>query len=179
MKRVLIIKTSLRKGGNSDTLADYFAKGALQAGNEVEIVSLAEKNISFCKGCLTCQKTQKCIIKDDAAEIIGKIGSSDVIVWATPVYYYSCSGLMKTMIDRTNPLYTTDYRFRNVYLLCSAAEDESFTPEGTVKALSGWVDCYPKSSLAGVVFAGGVNLKGEINGRKELEDAFQMGLKIE
>lgn len=65
-KNVLILSTSLRKCGNSETLADYFFNGAKDAGHNVEKISLVGKNISFCKGCLTCLKTGKCIIKDDA-----------------------------------------------------------------------------------------------------------------
>ena len=65
-KKVLVISTSPRKGGNSDTLADEFARGAREAGNQVEKIFLADKTIGFCKGCLTCVKTQRCIIRDDA-----------------------------------------------------------------------------------------------------------------
>jgi multimeric flavodoxin WrbA len=73
MKKVLIISTSPRKGGNSDTLAEEFAKGALEAGNEVEKISLADKNIQFCRGCLACQKTKRCVIRDDADAIEQKM----------------------------------------------------------------------------------------------------------
>jgi multimeric flavodoxin WrbA len=114
MKNVLIIKTSPRKGGNSDQLAEQFAKGAREAGHNVEEVSLADKEIRFCKGCLACVKTLRCVQKDDAVEICAKMLNADVIAWATPVYYYSISGQMKTMIDRGNPLYGDDYKFRDV-----------------------------------------------------------------
>lgn len=79
-KNVLVISTSMRKGGNSDTLADSFAKGAERQGNTVEKISLAGKKIGFCIGCLSCQKTQKCVLKDDAAEIVEKMKNADVIV---------------------------------------------------------------------------------------------------
>ena len=178
MKNVLIICTSPRKGGNSDTLAAEFARGAKEAGNEVEIISLAGKHIEFCLGCLSCVKTQKCVIDDDATEIRGMMLNADVIVWATPVYYYCISGQMKTMIDRGNPLYRSDYKFRDVYLLAAAAADEDYTMEGAVKATQGWIDCFEKASLKGVVFAGGVDKKGEIAGHKALADAHEMGSKV-
>lgn len=177
-KSVLIIKTSPRKGGNSDMLADEFAKGASMSGNAVEIVSVVGKTINFCRGCFVCHKNHKCVINDDAVSIAEKALNADVIVWATPVYYYCCSGQMKTLIDRLNPLFTLDYKFRDVYLLATAAEDEPATVEGTVKALQGWVDCFEKSTLKGVVFAGGVNEKGEIAGHKALKEAFEMGKMI-
>ena len=72
-KKVLIISTSLRKNSNSQILAEEFKKGAVEAENEVEIISLKDKKINFCIGCLACQKTQKCIINDEVKEIIDKM----------------------------------------------------------------------------------------------------------
>lgn len=174
-KKVLIITSSLRKGGNSDSLAESFANGAREGGNEVELISLADKTIGFCRGCLACGKTQKCVIHDDAVEIAEKMKVADVIVFATPVYYYSVSGQLKTMLDRANPLFTTDYNFREIYLLASAAEAGKETVSGTQTAIQGWIDCYEKSHLAGVVFAGGVNDKGDIAGHPALEEAYELG----
>jgi multimeric flavodoxin WrbA len=92
-KKVLIISTSPRKGSNSDALADEFAKGAMDAGNEVEKVSLIGKDIQFCRGCLACQKTKRCVIHDDADTIVQeKMLLADVLVFATPIYYYEMSG---------------------------------------------------------------------------------------
>ena len=143
----------------------------------VETVSLAGLNISFCRGCFACHKTLRCVINDDAPAIVEKMCRADVIVWATPVYYYSCSGQMKTMIDRANPLYTADYRFTDVYLLASAAENEPETVDGTVTAVKGWTDCFERATLRGVVFAGGVTDKGDIAGHKALAEAREMGRK--
>ena len=142
MKKILVIKTSLRFNSNSDILADEFAKGAKDAGNDVEVISLKDKKIAFCIGCMTCQNTKKCIFNDDANEITDKMCEADVIVWATPVYYYSISGQMKTLIDRANSLYVRDRKFKEVYLLVTAAEDEPYTPKGAIKAVQGWVDCF-------------------------------------
>ena len=177
-KKVLILSSSPRKGGNSEVLASIFAKGAQEAGNQVETVYLRELQYGFCKGCLACQKLGHCVIKDDAVEIAAKMHDADVLVFATPVYYYSVSGQLKTMLDRANPLFGTDYAFTKVYLLATAAEDESETVEGTVKAVQGWVDCFDRCELAGTVFAGGVTDVGEIAGHPALEKAHQMGKKI-
>ena len=156
-KRVLIISSSPRKGGNSETLAAAFAKGAREAGNQVETVYLREKQVSFCKGCLACLKLGHCVIQDDAVEIAAKMHDADVLVFATPVYYYCVSGQLKTMLDRANPLFDTDYAFTKAYLLAVAAEDAPETFTGTEKAVQGWVDCFPRCALVGTVFAGGVN----------------------
>ena len=164
MKNVLIISSSLRRGSNSEALAEEFARGAADAGNNVELISLREKDIRFCRGCLACQKTQKCVIADDSQTIVAKMRDADVIAFATPIYYYEMSGQLKTLLDRANPLYTSDYCFRDIYMLTSAAEDEQTTPERAVMGLTGWIDCFEKSHLAGTVFAGGVNAPEEIKG---------------
>ena len=177
-KKVLIISSSPRQGGNSETLAASFARGAQEAGHLVETVYLREKQIGFCNGCFACLKLGRCVINDDAVDIVARMHDADVLVFATPVYYYSVSGQLKTMLDRANPLFGTDYAFTKVYLLATAAEDESETVEGTVKAVQGWVDCFPRCELAGTVFAGGVTDVGEIAGHPALEKAHQMGKEI-
>ena len=177
-KNVLIISSSPRKGGNSETLAASFAKGAEEAGHKVETVYLREKKYSFCKGCLACLKVGHCVIDDDAVEIAARMHDADVLVFATPVYYYSVSGQLKTMLDRANPLFDSDYAFTKAYLLATAAEDGEETMEGTVQAVQGWVDCFERCELAGTVFAGGVNGIGDIAGHPALEEAYQMGKEI-
>ena len=177
-KKVLVISTSPRRGGNSDTLAEEFARGAREAGNDVEKVALYDKTIGFCKGCLACQRTKRCVIRDDADAIAQKMLTADVIAFATPVYYYGMCGQMKTMLDRANPLFPADYAFRDVYLLAAAAEEDEHTVEGTVTGLMGWIDCFEKARLAGTVFAGGVTAVGEIHGHPALEKAYQMGKAV-
>ena len=132
-KKVLVISTSMRGNSNSEKLAEAFADGAKAAGNEVELISLKNKTIAFCKGCLACQQTGHCVIKDDANAITDKMLEADVVAWATPIYYYEMSGQMKTMIDRANSLFPKDYKFRDVYLLTAAAEDEPDVDEGAVR----------------------------------------------
>ena len=175
---VLIVSSSPRKNGNSETLADAFAKGAREAGHSVETVHLREKQLGFCRGCLACLKLGHCVIQDDAVEIAAKMHDANVLVFAIPVYYYCVSGQLKTMLDRANPLFDTDYAFTKAYLLAAAAEDAPETCAGTEKAVQGWVDCFPRCALAGTMFAGGVNSAGEIAGHAALEQAYQMGREV-
>ncbi len=177
-KNVLIITSSLRSDSKSDALAAAFAQGARQAGNAVETVSLKGKSVGFCVGCLACQKTQTCVIRDDAAALAEKVKDADAVVFAGPVYYYGLSGLLKTFLDRCNPLYPSDYAFRDVYFLATAAEAGESTMDGPVKAMEGWVDCFEKARLAGTVFAGGVNDPGEIRGHEALTKACEMGRRV-
>lgn len=177
-KNILVISTSPRKGGNSETLADSFIRGAKEAGNQVEKICLYDKTIGFCQGCLACLKSHRCVIHDDADIIAQKMRESDVLVFATPIYYYEMCGQMKTMLDRANPLYESDYRFREVYLLATAADEEGSAADGAVKGLSGWISCFPKAHFAGTVFGGGVDAVGMINGHSALDQAYEMGKAI-
>lgn len=175
MKKVLVISTGPRQGGNSDLLAAEFARGAKDAGNETEKVELYDKNIGFCRGCLVCQKTGRCEIKDDAIEIMDKMLVADVVAFATPVYFYEMCGQMKTILDRTNWMPDDEYRFRDIYLLASSGSPKDNAVEGAVKGLGGWVHCYKKTKLCAVVHAGGVDEKGDVNGTDALRQAYEAG----
>lgn len=177
-KNVLVISTSLRKNSNSDALAAAFARGAKEAGHETEHISLIGKAIGFCHGCLACQKTLRCVIHDDADAVAQKMLTADVLVFATPIYYYEMSGQMKTMLDRANPLFPADYAFRDVYLLATAAEEEETAMDGALKGMEGWIECFPKARLAGTVFGGGVTEPGDIKDHPSLLKAKEMGKHI-
>ncbi len=179
MKKVLIISSSLRLHSNSEMLTNEFARGAKEAGNEVEIVTLRGKEIAFCRGCLACQKTQQCVIDDDARAIVNSMCEADVIVFATPIYYYEMCGQLKTLLDRSNPLYTAEYRFRDIYLLTAAAEEGSETPSGAITGLEGWIACFEHARLSGTVFAGGVTVPGEAQNRTAMMEAYTMGQSIQ
>lgn len=178
MKNVLVISTSLRTNSNSEALADAYLRGAVDAGHHTEKVTLRGKEIQFCRGCLACQQLGRCVIQDDAAEISRKMHDADVIAFATPIYYYEMSGQMKTLLDRANSLYGSDYKFTDIYMLTTAAEDEAFVPQRAVSGLQGWIDCFERASLKGSVFAGGVNAPGEIEGHPALARAFALGQQV-
>lgn len=177
-KNILVISTSPRKGGNSETLADAFICEAEKAGHHIEKICLYDKTISFCKGCLACLQSHRCIIHDDADVIAQKMRKADVLVFATPIYYYEMCGQMKTMLDRSNPLYNSDYQFRDVYLLAAAAETERTAMDGAIKGISGWIECFPKSKLAGTVLGKGADAIGAIQGNPALNEAYEMGTKV-
>jgi len=178
-KKVLILSASPRKNSNSEMLARAFAAGAEASGNEVELISLRGKDLRFCQGCFACQRTGKCVIADDMLWIVPKMEQADVLVFATPIYYYEMSGQMKTLLDRGNPLFVADYRFRDVYFLSSAAEDEEEVPLRAQSGLEGWIECFPKARLAGCVFGGGVTECGEMKNRPDrLEAARAMGASV-
>ena len=176
MKKVLIISTSLRMNSNSDILAKECERGARDAGLDVEYVSLKGKEIKYCIGCLSCQKTNKCVLKDDVADIMAKVKEAEVIVYATPIYYYEMSVQMKTLLDRLNPLYTSDYNFRDIYMIATAADDSDATFDKAYSGLSGWVDCFEKASLKGIVTGGGIDEAGSVNNFVDIKNkAYELG----
>lgn len=94
------------KNGNTEVILQPFLKGCKKAGADVETVYLKDKNIKHCMGCFTCwTKTPgKCIHKDDMEELLDKISEANIIVYATPLYYYTVTGIMKDFMDRMLPL---------------------------------------------------------------------------
>lgn len=177
-KKVAVVSTSLRTNSNSELLAKSLVEGAKEAGNEVEYISLKNKDIRFCIGCLACQKTGHCVIKDDVADIMNNVLEADVVVWATPVYYYEMSGQMKTLIDRLNPMYSKDYKFRDIYLLATAAEEGDEVFEKVITGLNGWIDCFEKTTIKGIVLCGGVSDGGAISDNSKLKEAYNMGSHV-
>ena len=178
-KKVLIISASLRGGSNSEVLAKECEKGAMAAGHEVEWLSLKGKDIRFCSGCLVCQTKGTCVLRDDVAEIIEKVKTAEVIVFATPIYYYEMSGQLKTLLDRLNPLFPMDYAFRDIYMLATAADADESTFEKAYNGLQGWVDCFEKAELKGIVTGGGINDANDAQNHKEtLKQAYELGLRL-
>lgn len=163
-KKVLMISGSPRKGGNSEILLGQFEKGAREAGNEVEKVDLREKKIAPCMACYGCRGTKTCVQKDDMGELLEKMVEADVLVLATPVYFYSMDGQLKTMIDRTLPRYT-EIADKDVYLIATAAAGRR-TMERTMDAMKGFTDCLPGARVKGEIYGEGVYQKGEVEGRK-------------
>ena len=178
MKKVLIISASPRKGGNSDILCDQFAKGAVEAGHKVEKIRLAEKNVGFCSGCYACQKLKKCVQKDDANEIIEKMLSADVIVLATPVYFYSMDAQLKALIDRSVSRWEDFGRFKGTefWLVITAADESHDMMSATLEGLRGFMrDCMDGSIERGVIYGTGAYEKGAVNSLPVFHEAYEAG----
>ncbi|MFA7032983.1 MAG: flavodoxin family protein [Bacilli bacterium] len=179
MKRIIIISSSLRAGSNSEILARSFEKGATDSGNTVQYISLKNKHIEFCKGCLACQKNHRCVIKDDVEEIINEVKKSDVVVFSTPIYYYEMSGLLKTLLDRMNPIYGSDYRFREVYVIATAADEDNHAFDRAYNGISGWVECFEDVELKGIIRGGGISEPLEANKHQDkIKESYDLGRSI-
>ena len=165
MKHVLILSASPRKNGNSDTLCDRFAQGASESGHKVEKIFLASKDIGYCRGCGVCNSTHKCVQKDDMSEILDKMVAADVIVLATPVYFYTMDGQMKTFIDRTVPRYT-EITNKDFYFILTAADTEKASLTRTMEAFRGFTeDCLTGAREAGIIYGVGAWNVGEIKNK--------------
>ena len=179
IKKVLVISSSLRNNSNSEMLAKQAAKGAEDAGHDVEFIPLKDKTLNFCKGCLVCQKTMKCVIKDDASEICEKVGNADVLIFANPIYYYELCGQLKTLLDRCNPLYPSDYKFRDVYLITASAEDGNEVYQTAKGGMQGWVDCFEKARLVKVLSGGGLTDPADVKSNQPyLQEAYELGKNV-
>ena len=180
MKKVFIFSSSLRVDSNSEALALKIKEGAEMGGSEVTFLSARDIDLKFCIGCLSCVKTGNCVLKDSMKDIYEKVSESDVLVFASPIYYYGISGLLKTFLDRLNPLFGKKNKFKEVYLAFSAAEDEGEeTYKRAVIAISGWTDCFDGVEIKETVFVGGVGKPNEAASKNEiLEKAYKLGENI-
>ena len=172
-KKVLVIVSSPRKGGNSELSCDSFIKGARENGNEVEKLLLREKKIAPCIACEACLRNGgTCVQEDDMAGILDKLVYADVIVLSTPVYYYSVSAQLKVMIDRS---LAGGKRLMNkeFYLIATAADGKQ-AMETTMNDMLGYVRCLSGSSVKGRVYGSAFGI-GEIKGKDAVEEAYRLG----
>lgn len=177
-KNVLIISASPRKGGNSDILCDQFMKGASEAGHKVEKLRLAELKIDYCSACYACKKVGHCVKQDDMTQIIEKMRAADVIVLATPVYFFTMNAQMKTMIDRTlGGAQKPGLENKEFYLIATAADGKA-AMERTIDGLRGYLDCLPSVREMGVIYGAGAWQLGDILKNPAMEEAYRMGKSI-
>lgn len=179
MKKVLLISSSPRKNGNSDLLCDQFRKGAIDAGHRAEKIFLAEKKIHYCTGCGACANaTRPCVQKDDVAEILKKMVEADVIVLATPVYFYTMCAQLKTLIDRSCPRYTAISN-KEFYFILTAADTNRSAMNRTLESLRAFTeDCLEGSREKGVLLGLGVMERGEVKATPAFREAYEMGKQV-
>lgn len=176
-KKVLIISGTPRKGGNSEILCEQFAKGATEAGNDVELIRLREKDIGFCRACYACTSKGSCVFKDDVPGIVDKMYDADVIVMASPVYFYSVDAQLKALIDRTVSRWT-EIAGKEFYFIMTAAEDTGTVMDCTLECMRGLMYCLDGCEERGVVYAKGVYEAGEVRDTPFMDEAYEMGRRV-
>jgi len=177
-KKVLVLSGSARKGGNSDLLCDQFVKGAKEAGHQVEKISIGNKKIAPCKGCYYCENHNGlCATNDDMAVILDKIQAADVLVLASPVYFYSINAQMKAVIDRCVARWQ-QIENKEFYYILTSAEDSKTVMNGSLECFRGFADCLEGSQEKGVLLGKGVYEKGEVKDKPIFKKAYEMGRKV-
>lgn len=177
MKNVLIISSSPRKKGNSQSLCEQFQKGAEAKGHQVELVRLMELNIGFCRACDACMKNGgSCILKDDMAKLLESFQKADVLVLATPVYFYGISAQMKTFIDRTYPIWQHLGK-KEVYYIISAGLGLDII-ERSLGDLDGFVEHLEEYTIAGRLYAENVMDAGLVQNTDVFKEAYEMGYAL-
>lgn len=177
-KKVLILSGSPRKGGNSDLLCNEFLRGAAEGGNDVEKIRIAEKKIGYCRACYYCRDHGgECAIKDDMTEVLQKMIEADVIVLASPVYFYAIDAQLKAVIDRTVSRWT-EVKSKDFYYIITAADSDREAMDTTLACFRGYAACVNGAKEKGVIYGTGVYEKGIINGSPAMKQAYKMGKSV-
>jgi multimeric flavodoxin WrbA len=152
--------------------------GALESKHQTEKIFLKDKKINYCMGCGTCFNGGKsCPQKDDMTEVLEKIVTADVIVMATPVYFYTMCGQMKTLIDRTCARYA-EINNKEFYFILTAADNSIPALKRTVEEFRGFTSCLNNSNEKGIIYGTGAWNIGDIKKSEAMKEAFELGKNI-
>ena len=177
MSKVVILSGSVRSGGNTELLVQSFATGARQ-NHDVEIISVADYKVNPCIGCNTCfqREGNGCFQQDDMQKIYPRLSEADIIVVASPVYFYGISAQLKAIVDRLHTPMRDTFRVKKLALLLVAA---ATLPEvfDSINIQYELILNYFHMEDAGKVLVRGVKDKGDIKGNPALEEAFRLGTK--
>lgn len=178
MSNIVVLVGSMRKGGNTDLLAQAFAEGAGKH-NDVEIVSVVDYKVNPCIGCNSCftRKENKCFQNDDMSIIYEKLKRADIVVIASPVYFYGISAELKAIVDRLHTPMRNEFKIKKLALLLVGA---SLLPTlfDAIKLQYQLILDFFHLEDAGMVLVSGVKDRGDIEGNEALEEAYKLGLSI-
>ena len=191
MKKILIILGGGRKKGNTAQLVDAFMKGAMEAGHATELISLNQLQVNGCIGCNACRYGKPCVQKDDFNSLVPKILEADLLVFASPLYFWTISSKIKAFIERFYCIAQKDdnpplgryekYPVHDCALLMTSADDFFWTFEQAVSYYQFTMVNYIGSHNKGMLLAGGC---GDTNGRPgigktdHLMEAYEFGKRI-
>ena len=191
MKKILIIQGGGRPNGNTDQLVKAFTKGAVDAGHEVEIISLIKNEVKGCLGCNACRYGKPCVQKDGFNEIVPKIKAADLLVFASPLYFWTISSRIKAFIERFYCIAEEDndpplgryerYPEKDCALLMTAADNFFWTFEQAVSYYKFTLVNYIGFCDKGMLLAGGcgdTNGKPQIDKTEHLTAAYEFGKNI-
>lgn len=153
-------------------------KGAQEAGNQVEKIRISTKKVTPCSACYYCKNHHgECIHHDDMKEILEKMIAADVLVLASPVYFYSIDAQMKTVIDRTLARWT-EVKNKEFYYIVTMADEDLHSADTTLACFRGYADCVEGSVEKGVLIGNGVYEPGTVKATEVMKKAYEMGRSI-
>lgn len=169
----------MRKGGNTQLLAQAFAEGAKKR-NEVEIVSVADYKVNPCIGCNSCftRENNRCFQEDDMTQIYVKLKTADIVVIASPVYFYGISAQLKAIVDRLHTPMRNEFSIKKLGLLLVGAATLPELFDAIVVQYQLVLDFFHLENI-GMVLVRGVKEKGDIVGNAALKEAFELGMSVE
>lgn len=178
-KKVLVITSSFRKNGNTDILADQFAKGAGENGNDVEVIHLRDYKINYCMGCMACVELGRCVQKnDDFNSIFPKLMEADSICFAAPTYFYNIDGRMKTFFDRCVTIYGR-MRDKDFYYLTASQSYSKTDIDSVFTAFHSFARCFSGIREKGSIYGVGSDNKGDVKSTPAYNDAYELGKTVD
>lgn len=179
MSNIIVLVGSMRKDGNTDLLAQAFAEGARKKGNHVEIISVADYKINFCIGCNSCftREGNQCFQNDDMSKIYNKLKTADIVVIASPVYFYGISAQLKVIVDRLHTPMRNEFQIKKLALILVGA---ATLPElfDAIKLQYQMILNFFHLEDAGMVLVRGAKEKGDVKVSGAVKEAYEFGLSI-
>ena len=174
--RILVINGSPREQGNTRKLAEAFARGAEEVGNEILFVNAAKKHIAGCQGCQYCRSHEgKCVQRDDMQPILKALDTVDMVVFASPIYWFDITSLLKAVIDRFYAKGMNGFAFNRVALLLDADSDHVF--DAAVSQYRQMCN-YLNWKNMGIITAPNLEKLGGIAQSPALKDAYELGKSL-
>lgn len=181
--KVLSLMASPRKRGNTAILLQHYIKGLVEGGLDVEVeeVLLKDKHIEICRGCRGCKsgKVDYCVINDDMNELYHKLSCSDILIYATPIYWYSMTSYLKIFIDRLYATKMKDWNGKKIVLLMTYGDTDEIT--SGAKNFVSIIEDFSKVSGVEIVLKYGVSTKGEdsfiVNNEAIQRDIYEKGIE--
>lgn len=179
MKHIAVLIGSPRRNGNTEALVAAFVKGALESGNSVELIRPAELSLHPCIGCNACYRDEahKCVFDDDMTACYAALANTDVIVVATPIYFYGPSAQIKTLIDRLHNPIRGSFHVKKLALLAVCADTQDRVFDATVTMYQSTLRYFGLED-GGMVTVSGVSEPGQIAGHPLLAKAEALGREI-
>lgn len=178
MSKIVILIGSMRKGGNTQLLAQAFAEGAGNQ-NDVEIISVADYKVNPCIGCNSCftRENNRCFQEDDMVQIYDKLKTADIVVIASPVYFYGISAQLKAIIDRLHTPMRNEFPIKKLGLLLVGAATLPNLFDAIKVQYQLVLDFFHLEDI-GMVLVRGVKEKGDIVGNAALKEAYDLGMSV-